>query len=473
MVEQRPLYVDLDGTLIKTDLLHEAVLGLAKCDPLALFSLPVWLAKGRAHLKRAIAERVHIDVGSLPYSESFLSFLKAEAAAGRRLVLATASDEKYARQVAAHVGLFSSVLASDGSTNLSGANKARAILAHSDGRPFEYAGNCRKDLAIWDSAAGAVLVNPVGGVESDLSGRATVTQRFEDRRPGFSSVVRALRVYQWTKNALLLVPLLAAHRFSDPDALLRVLIGIVAFSLCASSVYILNDLFDLGADRRHPRKRSRPFASGELSVGHGLVAAPLLALLACGIGATVSIPFLGILLAYLAMTLAYSFRLKHYVLIDVFVLAALFTTRVIAGGAAANVWPSFWLLAFCVFLFTSLALVKRCSELFTIERQGLDATRGRDYRVADKIPLTAMGISSGYLAVLVVAFYINSDAVATLYSRREALWMLCPVLLYWISRLWLKTARGEMHDDPLVYAIKDRASWYLGAASAVILLIST
>jgi 4-hydroxybenzoate polyprenyltransferase len=203
---------------------------------------------------------------------------------------------------------------------------------------------------------------------------------------------------------------------------------------------------------------------------HGLVALPVLTLVSLGIAATLSLSFLGVLIAYLAMTLAYSFRLKHYVLIDVMVLAALFTTRVIAGGVAIHVLPSFWLLAFCVFLFTSLALVKRCSELVTMGRQGAEAAHGRDYRVSDTLPLMAMGIASGYAAVLVVAFYINSSAVIELYKRPEVLWLLCPVLLYWVSRLWLKTHRGEMHDDPLVYAVTDRASRYIGVALAVILL---
>ena len=471
-MDQKPLYVDLDGTLIKSDLLHESLLGLMKQNPLALFLIPLWLWNGRAHMKRAIAERVTIDVASLPYSESFLAYLKQESAAGRKLVLATASDAKYARQVADHLGLFHATLASDGKANLSGSTKAMAIQADADGQPFEYAGNSHKDVPIWDKSAGAVLVNSDRGVEKALNANTPVTARFADRKSRFSAYVAALRPHQWVKNALLVVPLLASHRVSDPDALFRVLVGILAFSLTASSVYVLNDLFDLGADRHHPRKRKRPFAAGDLPVSHGLVALPVLIALGLGVAATLSIAFLGVLLAYLAMTLAYSFRLKHYVLIDVLVLAALFTTRVVAGGVAINALASFWLLAFCVFLFTSLALVKRCSELVTMGKQRAEAAYGRDYRVSDSVPLMAMGIASGYLAVLVVAFYINSSAVTALYSRPEALWLLCPVLLYWVSRLWLKTNRGEMHDDPLVFAVKDRASRYLGAASAAILLIA-
>lgn len=464
--------MDLDGTLIRTDLLHESLLGLAKRDPLALFLVPLWLRSGRAHMKRAVAERVNIDVSSLPYSETFVEFLRDEAAAGRKLVLATASDSKYAQQVAAHLGIFGSTLASDGSNNLSGERKARAIEADAGGLPFEYAGNSRKDLPIWAKAEGAILVNPDRGVEKSVPVGTRVTHRFVDSKSRLFNYVAALRIHQWVKNALLFVPLLASHRLAEPHALFRVLVAMLAFSLSASSVYILNDLLDLGADRRHPRKRLRPFAAGHLPVTHGLVALGLLTVAGLGIAWTLSPGFLAVLLAYLAMTLAYSFRLKHYVLIDVLVLGALFTTRVIAGGVVIDAFPSFWLLAFCVFLFTSLALVKRCSELVTMERQGAETAPGRDYRVSDSVPLMAMGITSGYVAVLVVALYINSTTVASLYSRPEALWFLCPVLLYWISRLWLKTARGEMHDDPLVFAVKDRGSQLLGVASAAILVIA-
>ena len=471
-MDRRPLYVDLDGTLIRTDLLHESLLGLCKVDPLAMLRVPLWLRGGRAHMKQAVAQRVDIDVASLPYSEALLAFLAAEAAAGRRLVLATASDRKYAEQVAAHLGIFASTLASDGADNLSGARKALAIEADAGGQPFEYAGNSRKDVPVWAKAAGVVLVNPERGVEAALGGGARVTRRVVDPKARLMDYAAALRVHQWVKNALLFVPLLASHRLFEPGALVRVAAGFLAFSLCASSVYILNDLLDLGADRRHPRKRLRPFAAGHLPISHGLVAATVIGGAGLGIAGALSSGFLAILLGYLAMSLAYSLRLKRYALVDVLLLGALFTTRVIAGGVVIDAFPSFWLLAFCIFLFTSLALVKRCSELVTLGKQGVTVVPGRDYRIADAAPLTAMGIASGYVAVLVVALYINSTAVMALYTRPEALWFLCPVLLYWVSRLWLKTARGEMHDDPLVFAVTDRVSQLLALASAAVLAIA-
>lgn len=471
-VSQPPLYVDLDGTLIRTDLLHESLLALCKRDPAALLKLPQWLREGRAPLKRHIAERVDIDAATLPYSESFLRYLRQQKNDGRRLVLATASDEKFARQVAAHVGLFEATIASDGQVNLSGARKAEAIHAHAGGQAFEYAGNSHKDVPIWKQASGAILVNPERGVERAVDGQVRVVDTFRDGGFSMRRLIDALRPHQWAKNMLLFVPLLMSHRFGDLQTWLNVLHGFVAFCLCASSVYVLNDLFDLPADRDHPRKRQRPFAAGDVAVSHGLVAVVVLVAASMALGAALSLAFLGVLLAYLVTTLAYSYKLKHYVLIDVLVLAALFTTRVIAGGVATGAMPSFWLLAFCVFIFTSLALVKRCSELVTMERQGREAARGRDYRVSDSVPLMAMGIASGYVAVLVVTLYISSSAVTMLYRRPEVLWLLCPVLMYWVSRLWLKTHRGEMHDDPLVFALKDRASRLLGVVSLVVLLLA-
>ena len=467
------LYVDLDGTLIRTDLLQESLLGLIKHAPLAIFLVPFWLRSGRAYMKRVIAERVPIDVATLPYSESFLAFLRSEAANGRRLILATASDLKYAKQVADHLHIFSSAIASGGVDNLAGTLKARAIVADAGGKPFEYAGNSRQDLPVWSVASGAVLVNPHRGVEEAIPASTTVTGRFFDKPVGISRYLAVLRVHQWVKNALLFVPLFASHRFENTTDLVRLVVAALAFSLCSSSVYVINDLLDLTSDRHHPRKRFRPFASGDIPISHGIIGLPLLLLAGFAMAAAVSIGLVAVLVIYLLTTIAYSLRLKHYVLIDVLVLAALFTIRVIAGGIVIDVFPSFWLLAFCLFFFLSLALVKRCSELATMQGHGGNAAYGRDYRVADVPPLTAMGIASGYLAVLVVALYINSDAVAVLYSRPQALWLLCPVLLYWISRIWLKTARGEMHDDPLVFAARDRASWYLAMAAALLLAMAT
>lgn len=470
MVNQPPLYVDLDGTLIRSDLLHESLLALCKRDPAFLLRLPLWLRAGRAQFKRRIAEQVDIDVTTLPYSESFLRFLREQAGSGRRLVLATASDEKFARQVASHVGLFDATIASDGRVNMSGVRKAEAIQADAAGQPFEYAGNSHKDVPIWKQSTGAILVNPEPGVERAMGGEVRIVETFRDGSFRIRRLFDAMRPHQWAKNLLLLVPLLMSHRFGDLQAWVNVLHGFIAFCLCASSVYVLNDLFDLTADRHHPRKRQRPFAAGDLAVSHGLVAVVALVVASTLTAALLSMAFVGVLLAYLVITLAYSYKLKHYVLIDVLVLAALFTTRVIAGGVAVSAMPSFWLLAFCVFIFTSLALVKRYSELVTMDREGRDSVSGRDYRVSDSMPLMAMGIASGYVAVLVVTLYISSSAVTALYRRPEVLWLLCPVLMYWVSRLWLKTHRGEMHDDPLVFALKDRASRLLGVVSLVVLL---
>lgn len=463
-----PLYVDLDGTLTYSDLLLESLFALLRLNPLMLFLLPWWLLKGKANLKTQIAQRVDIDVINLPYHLPFLEFLKAEHARGRPLILATAAAHRYAVQVARHLGIFADVLASDAAYNLTGDAKRDAILAHNQARPFDYAGNERRDVAIWRRARAALVVNASDGVVGAAT-RATRVQQVFDRPPGgMLSYLGALRPHQWLKNLLLFVPLLTAHQWANHAALGHLLLAFLAFGLAASSVYILNDLLDAQTDRLHPRKRARPFASGTVPMMHGLLLVPLLAIAGLLIAALVSREFMGLLLVYLLLTTSYSLYFKSHALVDVLLLAGLYTLRVIAGAIAIQVPLSFWLLAFSVFLFFSIALLKRCTELRTLDA----STAGRDYHVGDLSDLRAMGITSGYIAVLVFALFINSPEVAERYSQPRLLWLSCPALLYWISRVWIKQGRGEMHDDPLMFALRDPASWAVLIALVGVVFVS-
>lgn len=450
-----PLYVDLDGTLIYSDLLLESLFALLRLNPLMLFLLPWWLLKGKANLKTQIAQRVDIDVTSLPYHVPFLEFLKAEHARGRPLILATAAAHRYAVQVARHLGIFADVLASDATYNLTGDAKREAILAHNQAQAFDYAGNERSDVAIWHRARAALVVNASDGVIGAATRVTTVAQVFDRAAGGVWRYLSALRLHQWLKNLLLFVPLLTAHAWSNHTAVGHLLLAFLAFGLAASSVYLLNDLLDLPADRLHPRKRTRPFASGALPLRHGLILIPLLVLAGLLVAALVSREFAGLLLIYLLLTTSYSLYFKNYALIDVLLLAGLYTLRVIAGAIAIQVPLSFWLLAFSVFLFFSIALLKRCTELHALHAPAA----GRDYRIGDLADLRAMGVASGYIAVLVFALFINSPEVAERYAQPQLLWLSCPALLYWISRVWIKLGRGEMHDDPLMFALRDPASW--------------
>jgi 4-hydroxybenzoate polyprenyltransferase len=289
---------------------------------------------------------------------------------------------------------------------------------------------------------------------------------------GILPILRALRPHQWAKNILLAVPLLAAHRLADIAALGRVLLSVVAFSLCASSMYVLNDLLDLETDRAHPRKSTRPFAYGDVSVATGWVLSPVLLAAGVAISLTLPLKFQLALATYCALALVYSFALKRFPLVDTLVLAGLYALRIIAGAGAATVPLSFWLLLFSVFLFLSLAFVKRYAELESLRRQQRLQALGRGYRVEDLPLLLSFGTAAGYLSVLVLALYINSPEIQALYHRPKAVWMLCVIVLCWISRVWMAAHRGGMHDDPLIYALRDRVSLGLGVLSAITVLVA-
>lgn len=466
-----PLFVDLDGTLVKTDLLIESFFLLVKSQPTAVFSALIWLLRGIAYLKSKIAERVDISPQTLPYQTGFLEFLRAEAARGRPLYLATASNETFAHSVARHLGIFRGVLGSTSEANLKGHRKLEEILKVSEGQHFDYAGDSRADLEIWRHARKAILVNPASGLETAARGLVSIGQVFDDRSDRLRSYAGAIRIHQWLKNLLIFVPLLTAHAWHSA-AVINALVGFLAFSLTASGTYVLNDLFDLQSDRNHPRKRTRSFAAGAIPPSHGVVLAFILMAAGLGLGWLLPPLFEATLLGYLATTLLYSLHLKGFVLIDVIALASLYTLRLISGAVAIGVVLSFWLLAFSMLIFVSLAMVKRCSELIAMSQMGRAGASGRDYQMSDLAYLSAMGTASGYTSILVLALFINSPEVILRYSEPRVLWLLCPLFLYWISRLWIKTGRGEMHDDPVVFTVKDRGSRYIMAGVLSIVLLA-
>lgn len=463
-----PLVVDLDGTLLKTDLLIESILALVKQHPLQALAMPFWLLKGRAHFKHEVARRALPDVTGLPYRKEFLDYLRAQRAQGRSLVLATASDARPARQVADHLQLFDSVLASDGAVNLSGEKKRERLVSEFGEKEFDYAANGRPDVAVWRSARKAIAVNSSTRVRRALEAVTEPGIYFQDRPAGALAYWKALRPQQWSKNLLVLVPVFAAHRFFEPALVGKALLAFVAFCCCASSGYLFNDLFDLTADRHHPRKRLRPFAAGDLPLGYALVMIPVLAVTGGVLGALVSPLFLLMLAGYVVLTLGYSLFIKRIVLLDVIVLAGMYTLRLVAGSAAVVIWPSHWLLAFSIFLFLSLALVKRYGELVVMRRVDGAAARARSYELSDAELLAAKGTASGYLAVLVLALYLTSGTARALYGRLEVLWLLCPLLLYWIGRIWLMAHRGLIHDDPILFVTSDPTSRVL-----VLLMLGT
>ena len=465
-----PVCLDLDGTLIRTDLLLESALALLRRNPLYLLLFPWWLLHGRACLKHKVALRTSIDVATLPYDSRVLELLR-NFRCRQRILLCTASDQILADAVAQHLGVFDEVMASDGSRNLSGHRKAEALVEAYGERGFDYAGNETRDLAIWKHARLAYVVNAGDGLAARVGRVSEVADVLPRKRAGLRVWLKALRLHQWLKNVLVFVPLLAAHQFLQPTAVAHAIAAFIIFGVCASGVYVLNDLLDLGADRAHPRKRKRPFASGRLSLAAGLVVAPLLTIAAFVAAYLLDPHFALMLLGYYVLTLAYSLRLKRIAMLDVLVLAGLYTVRIIAGSAAIGTGLSFWLLAFSMFLFLSLALVKRYTEVAAQPGNGHEQIKGRGYAASDAGLLATLGGASGYLSVLVLALYIDSTASAALYRHPQWLWLMCPLLLYWISRVWIIAHRGAMHDDPVVFAVTDnvsRAVLVLGALVALL-----
>lgn len=452
------LVVDLDGTLVKTNLLLESLLALLKQKPQCLFLLPVWLMKGRANLKQEVARRVLLDASLLPYRSELLDYLRLQRAEGRSIVMATCSDARIANQVAEHLNVFDEIFASDGTSNLCGEVKRNRLVRAYEEKGFDYAGDERRDMTVWSSARKAILINPSSRMKSQVSKITQVDRLFEAPRKSIWNYFSPLRPKHWLKNLLVFVPLFAAHRFYEPLLWGKALVAFLAFGCCASGGYLFNDIFDLAADRHHPKKRLRSFASGDLPLSYGLAMIPLLAVVGGLLGALIGRLFLGALLLYFALTFAYSLRIKKIVLLDVIFLAGLYTLRIMAGSAAVAIWPSPWLLAFSTFFFLSLALVKRYSELVIMRTIEGDTAKARSYELSDAELLAAKGTASGYVAVLVLALYITSGAANVLYGRHQLLWFLCPLLLYWIGRAWLIAHRGQMDDDPVVFAMNDRTS---------------
>ena len=478
------LCVDLDGTLVKSDTLYDSALAIARHHPESLLKFPSWLLQGKAALKQHLANTVKLDVAHLPYNRELLQYLEQQRATGRPIYLATAADAHTANRVAAHLGLFTGVLASDGKLNLAGKNKLAAFQSQF-GENFSYVGNALPDLPLLQHCQEPMVANPTASLRASLR-KAGITpiRIFTERTSPLKAWLKAIRLHQWAKNTLLFVPLLLAHTLA-PGLVAGVALAFLSFGLCASATYIINDLLDLEADRQHPRKRRRPFAAGDLSVLSGVVVVALffaasfvLALLVPTVVARLSpdfalvkpLHFLLWLGIYLVTTLAYSLRLKRSVLVDVIALSGLYTIRIVAGSAATGVAVSTWLGGFSIFFFLSLAFVKRFAELENLRERGGVTAGGRGYHVTDIEQLRSFGTASGYASVVVLTLYISNLDAAQLYRHTHRLWLLVPALLLWISRLWLVASRGLLNEDPVVYAITDRRSLLLGAVVLVIIL---
>lgn len=467
-----PLVVDLDGTLVNTDLLYESFFGSQ------LFSWRHWTAmlaalrEGKAQLKAFLAKASCIDYTALPYNEAVMGVIREARQHDRPVYLATASDARHANGVARHLGCFDGVFASDGATNLSGEEKAKILVETFGDSSFDYIGDSRADLPVWSRAHRRIAVGAAPSLERAISRLGVPTEHLAKHKESLKVWAKALRVHQYAKNLLVFVPLFTSHSYT-PTAFLHAVMAFVAFSLCASSVYILNDLVDLDADRRHPTKRDRPFASGALPVAKGLAAAPIFLGAGFVVAFLASPTLVAVLAVYFALTAAYSVSLKRKLLVDVVVLAILYTIRVIAGAAALDVAVSEWLLAFSLFIFTSLALMKRYVELATAIDNGLPNPSNRNYQTQDLPIGGALAAASGFNAITIFALYVSSPAVRELYRHPALLWLICPILLYWIGRALVLAHRRMIEDDPIQFALRDRVSHLAGALTLLIIVAAT
>lgn len=408
-------------------------------------------------MKRYLAEEAEIDVASLPYDPKVVEYVEKWRADGGKTALVTASDEGIAQSIGVHLGIFDEVYGSDGSLNLKGENKAEFLDERFGPGGYAYMGDSHADLAVWRRANLAVSVNAGPGLAKQAEAVAPKVEHLRTHEVTARAYLKALRPHQWMKNLLVFLPMLAAHQLTGQVFWLS-LLAFISFSLIASSVYVLNDLLDLAADRAHPRKRARPFASGSIPISSGTWMAAGLLISGSVIAAMVGLEFFLVMVAYYALTTGYSLYLKRQLVIDICVLAGLYTTRIVAGGAATGLELSVWLLAFSMFLFLSLAAVKRQAELVDYAARGKLSATGRGYHVDDLPIISMIAVSAGYVAVLVMALYVSSPAVVQLYSYPQALWGVCAVLLFWITRTVMITHRGNMHDDPVIYAAKDPVS---------------
>ncbi len=465
------LVADLDGTLLRSDMLHESFWDGVSRDPATLGAALVALPRGKPALKASLAERSRILPATLPYDARVIARLETWREAGGRTALVTATDARLAEKVADHLGLFDEVHGTDANRNLKGQAKAAFLADRYGAGGYVYMGDSAADLPVWAGGAKAISVNASAAVRRSLDAQAQGEVEHLPPQSGRSrAIMRALRPQQWVKNILVFVPMIADLTF-DVATMMAALAAFVALSLTASAGYVLNDLLDLADDRSHPRKRLRPFASGALSAGLGTWLFPALLLAGLAVAALDGVLLLAVVALYFAATLVYSVELKRHTMVDICMLAVLFTLRIIAGGVAIGVALSVWLLAVSMFLFFALAAVKRLAELTDLEAAGRAVSR-RGYRVEDRSLLSQMAISSGYLAVLVLALYVDEPVVQEKFGMPWMLWAVCPLLIFWISRMVMVAARGEMHDDPLVWALENRSSRKVMALAAIFVVLA-
>ncbi|WP_284163564.1 UbiA family prenyltransferase [Frigidibacter sp. SD6-1] len=451
MSEVKPLVLDVDGTFLKTDMLWECFWAGLGRHPLATLKAALRHFSSPAMLKAELAALAGIRTDLLPVNPEVAELALNSRVAGREVILASGSDESLVRRLAAEYGLSDRVFASDGQTNLVSRAKAAALTAALGEGGFDYAGNEARDMAIWEKSDHALIIGHTSSARALAAQGRNVVELSRPHRP--AALLKALRPHQWVKNALLILPMIAAHRF-DLATLIPILWAIAAFSAAASSIYIVNDLLDLEADRLHPTKKNRPFASGTVPIQWGMVAFLILASAALGIAAALNVGFLAVVVLYMVTSLAYSLKLKRMRWVDVATLAALYTIRVIAGAAAAQVYVSIYMLIFIFPIFITLGCVKRLTELTLATSD--ERLPGRGYGRPDRGDLLNVAGLGTAGALLIFFLYSLSAQGRELYPTTWILWLAMIPMAVWLVRMVLLGWFGKQDYDPIVFAMRDK-----------------
>lgn len=467
----KPVCVDLDGTLVKTDTLIEAIISLIRTNFLYIFLIPFWLLKGLLYLKQKVVSKSNLDIELLPFNQQVIQLINDYKSKGHEVILITASPQLIAEKINNYLKMFDDAIGSDLNINYKKENKMRYLESRFGKGNYIYIGNCKDDIPVWDSADTAIIVSCNRSLQEKVRKINPNILLIKEEKHYIKLILKQFRIHQWTKNLLLFLPILMAHQLFDYNKFLLLISGFIALSLSASAIYVINDLFDLNNDRLHPTKRNRPLAAGEFPILLALIVPPILILVSL-IFSYFFLPldFLLLLIAYILITFAYSSYLKRVIILDILILASLYTIRIISGGYLADVYLSPWLLTFSMFIFLSLAIVKRYTELRNLKLNNDNKSKGRGYITKDIDLMRSLGTASAYISIMVFALYINSKDVIALYTKPSLLWAVALLLLYWITRIWFLAERGEIDEDPLVFTVKDKVSYFVGLVIVLIVV---
>ena len=469
---KHPLVIDLDGTLTPCDTLWEMLASLLLSSPFKLFKVLPYIFKNRAIFKKQVSLLVNFNPHDLVYNTKLIDYIKMQRQLGRPIVLATAADEIIAKSVYNHFGFFDAYYASNGEINLRGQTKEDLLTGLFGRQQFAYAGNDFSDFKVWSSASEVIVVNASPKLlrrATNLYPRCTI---IDPKQSLLLLWFKQMRVYQWAKNILIFIPIVFAHKYFDLELVAQSFLAFLSFGLAASSVYCINDLFDLVPDRLHTKKSNRPLASGLIPIAEGLFGLSVLTLSSFFLASYLSAYFVILILAYYLINIVYTSLIKKLAIIDVIILASLYLLRILAGSLATNIPISLWLLTFSIFIFVSLGFLKRYKELRQLNQTDVAQIPGRFYHTDDLEVVSAMGIASGYISCLVLVLYLRSPEVSGFYHHLEYLWPGCLLVLYWISRTWLLAHRNKIDDDPVLYAIKDMQSWFILIILGILLLLA-